>query len=1693
MSTNWERGIGRPVALALPLFIFASALSDRTFGGDRHGGRFVVDGGQVTFELAAGKVGPLGGTVSARGVATSPEHPSHITFEISPSTLEILSGEGEPIEFGTGEIRTSGALAIHTAGKTIIIGNLTLLHGDGGIWRVVDRIDGDEVGRVVFLVGSAYIEHRVAEGELRIAAELFLAEPLATALGAPREHSQVIGRVLVAARTTPLGEAAGAKKLREDVPRLGDPLVASTLTAGPDVIVGNLHDVNSHGSSGGISAYSVGTVSCNIGDEWLDWSANTNRHPVIAQNMYRMKDGRFEQIGMSWVKHGFFALSQTLCFGDCQRVEDGTHLGVHCSDPYTASQNGDQPRLGPRYQINAYTGNFPYPPANPSWSGPIARRIQVKSSDMDPSQNEGAQYYVEGHYVTRDDAEAGNQDNNVSYRTIDVSGSRIISLTGSTRREQPAIRAWAQSDAAVRETEVRVPNDGLFIIAAKPTDLGDGFWRYEYAVYNLNSNRAARTFSVPIDPTSDVRNIGFHDVHYHSGEPFSTLDWGPVVGNGAMTWTTQTFDVNPNANALRWGTLYNYRFENDRPPHTTQVTMGLFRPDTPEAVTFASPGPITSTVDCNNNGVPDGLDVENGDSVDCDGDKVPDECESFPPRAVLVSNELTRPVYATSPPGDDQRLFVVEQEGKIRILSGFELLETPFLDIASLVSSTGERGLLSLAFDPDYFANGAFYVNYTDLGGDTVIARYRVSADPNVADATTGLTLKTIQQDLATHNGGQLQFGPDGFLYVGMGDGGGQYDPFNRAQDTGSLLGKILRLDVDSPPNYIPKSNPFTGAGLPLPEIWTSGVRNPWRFSFDRLTGDLYVADVGADSFEEVTIQSAASPGGEDYGWRCMEGLSCTGLSGCVCNDEALTLPILDYPHDGADCAITGGYVYRGCALPNLLGFYLYADYCSGAIRSFRYVDGAITEELDLTATLTTDTGAINAIVSFAENGAGELFIISHNGSVYRIVPDPTGGAVCGNNVLEVGEFCDDGNTSPGDGCDENCATENGPVNNRCATALRVGEGSFDFDTTDSTMDGPDERALCRVEGQGGAADIWYCYTPSCSGTATAHLCGTRFDALLAVYDDGCDCPTQPSALACEDDECTGIDFSVTACETYLIRVAGYEGLQGAGTLTIDCDPGLIENDCDGNGIADGDDLLCGTLNDTNGNGIPDTCETSGDFIRGGRLYDRWWAETNDSPPSTDHPLWASRPDPLSNIRTAGETWRCKECHGWDYEGVDGQYGQGSHRTGFGGVLGTTLDAADIFALLKEPLGGGGVLLGHDYGSVLPDTRIDDLVAFVLAGAIDDGPYIDAFSGDFSGDPVVGEANFLAGIDPACITCHGADGTNINFGSVSDPEYLGTVAVYNPWEMLHKIRFGQPGAAMPSWVAAGGSTQGAADIGRHAQLDFPVDCILDTQCDDDVECTADYCSEQGRCVHDANDSFCLDDGVFCNGLEACLIGIGCTSPGNPCSETTACVELSQECGCESPVVDAAGSRYLAITPQPANAPAEGAAPIPVALLITPECAGGVARYVGEPFGEFNVAMLVDHPSQAAFLTPTQWGGTVYVTGIDIAPNVSYAVQEDCGIPKLPILTNAAVVTTPVWGDVIGREGAREPDGVANALDITAVVDGVKELPSALPLYKLDLLSCTPNQKVDVVDLTGVVDAVKDLSFRNGTRCPGPCW
>ncbi len=394
---------------------------------------------------------------------------------------------------------------------------------------------------------------------------------------------------------------------------------------GPDVIVGDLYQIARYGSEGGISAYAVGTVSCNIGDFWLSWCeedrcGDRTQHPVIGQSMYRLKSDRFEHIGQSWLKHGFYALSDSLCYADCQPT-NGDHLGVHCSDPYQASLNGTQSNLGPKYQVNAHTGAFPYPPASPSYSGVIARRLQVRNSDLDPSLNPGALYFVEGHYVTQDDSEAGNQNNNASYRRVTVTlgtggacptGQYCLALVGTTQREQSAIRAWKDTDPSVVEREVQVPDDGLFILSAKATDLGTGYWHYEYALQNLNSDRSGGSFTVPLPEGVIIppESIGFHDVDYHSGEPWNGTDWPATVEIGKITWATTPYNENAAANALRWGTLYNFRFDANIGPSVSTVTVGLFKPGTPPEVSFQSVGPMGGLVDCNGNEIQDACDVD---------------------------------------------------------------------------------------------------------------------------------------------------------------------------------------------------------------------------------------------------------------------------------------------------------------------------------------------------------------------------------------------------------------------------------------------------------------------------------------------------------------------------------------------------------------------------------------------------------------------------------------------------------------------------------------------------------------------------------------------------------------------------------------------------------------------------------------------------------------------------------------------------------------------------------------------------------------------------------------------------------------------------------------------------------------------------------------------------------------------------
>lgn len=367
-------------------------------------------------------------------------------------------------------------------------------------------------------------------------------------------------------------------------------------------------------------------------------------------------------------------------------------------------------------------------------------------------------------------------------------------------------------------------------------------------------------------------------------------------------------------------------------------------------------------------------------------------------RAVPVVSGLSSPVLVTAPAGDFDRLFVVQQGGRVRLLKGGVLLGTPFLDLSSRVSTGGERGLLGLAFHPDYLRNGRFFVSYTNPQGNSVVSELRVSSfSPDVADATSERVLLTQQQPYANHNGGNLVFSPaDGFLYVGLGDGGSSGDPDNRAQSDATWLGKLLRLDVDgvSPGKAyaVPPDNPFAGAGgLPLPEIWAKGLRNPWRFSFDRRTSDLYLGDVGQDLWEEVDFQPGGAPGGANYGWRLMEGLHCYNPpSGCA-PGSLLTLPILEYPHGGspARCSVTGGFVVRSPRLPEWAGRYLFADYCSGEVWSLVQRDGAAVEARSEVAELTGGGTTLGNVTSFGEDARGDVYVASATGgAVYRLQTD---------------------------------------------------------------------------------------------------------------------------------------------------------------------------------------------------------------------------------------------------------------------------------------------------------------------------------------------------------------------------------------------------------------------------------------------------------------------------------------------------------------------------------------------------------------------------------------------------------------------------------------------------------------------------------------------------------------------------------
>ncbi|MHC4695848.1 MAG: hypothetical protein ACYTFA_03785 [Planctomycetota bacterium] len=497
-------------------------------------------------------------------------------------------------------LQTRGAVLLDTAGALVPIGYLAAEVDADGIWQVTSSLHKGTDEPVPFELFTVAVEFRPESHELRLAGELTLTDSWAQLLDMPEASGTVIGRLLVDAQLE-LKEIPGG----DDEPL--EPTKRATLprnpigSSGPDLLIADLQSVWRWSPRvGDITAYSIGDAVCNVGDEGLNWMGNSPDHPVFAQNIYRLKEGRFEHIGMSWVRHGQFPGNGTICTAlpRCPFDPTGRQLNPECSDIHTSELNGGQLAMGPRSQVNAATGVIVWPVSAPDVQLEIDRRVQVHDADLDPDLNAGALYYIEGHFIAADDAAAGNDLNNASHRSANVTETSPnifqIAPTGRTRREDPAILAWQNIDSAVNIEYVDVPDDGRFILACSVTALGDGTWHYEYALHNFSSDRSGQRFSVPVPPGVTISNIGFHDVDYHSGSPYSLTDWNATNEEGTITWTTDEYDEqDPYANALRWGTLYNFRFDADTCSTTGSVELGLYKPGEPSSMPLAAdvPGP----------------------------------------------------------------------------------------------------------------------------------------------------------------------------------------------------------------------------------------------------------------------------------------------------------------------------------------------------------------------------------------------------------------------------------------------------------------------------------------------------------------------------------------------------------------------------------------------------------------------------------------------------------------------------------------------------------------------------------------------------------------------------------------------------------------------------------------------------------------------------------------------------------------------------------------------------------------------------------------------------------------------------------------------------------------------------------------------------------------------------------------------
>ncbi|MEO1128945.1 MAG: PQQ-dependent sugar dehydrogenase [Planctomycetota bacterium] len=597
-------------------------------------------------------------------------------------------------------------------------------------------------------------------------------------------------------------------------------------------------------------------------------------------------------------------------------------------------------------------------------------------------------------------------------------------------------------------------------------------------------------------------------------------------------------------------------------------------------------------------------------------------------RSELVASGLNQPLNTAFIPGDPDRLFIVEQTGTVRILdlTTDTLLPGAFINLSGLIQVGGERGLLGLAFHPDYLTNGLFYVNYTDTSGNTVVAQCSVNGDPatsNTANAGIDFILTSFVQDFANHNGGHIAFGPDGMLYVASGDGGSFNDPFERAQDPTSLLGKMLRLEVeDTAGGFIPDDNPFVTDPGTRDEIWALGVRNPWRFSFDRVTGDMWMGDVGQDAREEINFQAGLTMdniddvGGLNYGWDCREGFIASPFADKDCSlGPNYEDPIYDLNHstDGV-CSITGGVVYRGSAIPALQGHYLFADYCADFIRTITFDGVTATDGFDLTGQLSSGGSTISLVVAFGEDHSGEVYVVSLNGTVHRIIPDDGN---CGCPCALVGPqgelLADDFESDMG------WTTASAASSGDWQRAVPINDLGWEYDpvsdfdgssscfVTQNTAGNSDVDSgtvtLTSPVFDGSAGELTICFAYYLNMTNP----GANDGLFVEVSNGG---PWIPIAgfqssngllwTAEVIDQAALDSAGVTPTSTMQVRFIAAD-VDGGNIVEAAIDDvsiltGNPFEDCNGNGIDDAQDILMGTSFDCNGNSIPDECDIASMF-----------------------------------------------------------------------------------------------------------------------------------------------------------------------------------------------------------------------------------------------------------------------------------------------------------------------------------------------------------------------------------------------------------------------------------------------------------------------------------------------------------------